>query len=177
MPNVSNATWAGQRLLCLTIPPSAKMETICTSLPLNLYKTINFSERGWTLITQKHSSKRRQRPLLFVSATSHDGKRAENTGPGAPSSPSCLSGCHQTHSLWVHLVRAMRSPSLVWARQPSAASRCTGERHRGFTEQEVGKSSPLRAAAFDPITAADSRMRQEKAKLQFVTADLVLDSN
>lgn len=71
----------------------------------------------------------------------------------------------------------MRSPSLVWAQQPSAASRRIGEQHGGFAEQEVGNSSPLCAVAFDPITAADSRTRGEKAKLQFVTADLVLDSH
>lgn len=92
LPNVSNAMWAGQTLLCLIVPPSGKMGTICASLPLNRYKPMHFSAQGRTIITQKPRSKRHGRPFVFV--LFHRRERAnKGSGPGAPSSPSCSSGC------------------------------------------------------------------------------------
>lgn len=38
-------------------------------------------------------------------------EQIKNTGPCAPWSPSCFSGCHKTNSHWVRLVSATRSPS------------------------------------------------------------------
>ena len=77
----------------------------------------------------------------------------------------------------IHTGYVRCSPSPVWAHQPSAALLRDGQRHGGFAEWDVGNGGPLCTAAFDPITAADSRDREEVVKLQFVTAELLLDSN
>lgn len=108
LPNVSNAMWAGQTLLCLIVPPSGKMGTICASLPLNRYKPMHFSAQGRTIITQKPRSKRHGRPFVFV--LFHRRERANKgsrpilpllllglphsrlTPVGATGSPACFGG-------------------------------------------------------------------------------------
>lgn len=80
VPNASNVMWAGQTLLCLTVPPSGKMETICTSLPLNLYKPTNFSN-GVGLQLHRSAATKEASALSSLSVPSHTTERANKKTP------------------------------------------------------------------------------------------------
>lgn len=81
----------------------------------------NFQNRDGLKITES-SPKTRQVPSPHCQRHLTQGEeKIKSTGPGAASSPSCLSGCHKTNSHWVGLGSATCSPRPLWAWQPPAA--------------------------------------------------------
>lgn len=144
----------GQTLLCLTVPPSGKMETICTPLALRLYKPMKFSERGWAQMTQTAQNKAGTLSTLPVPSPT---RRKEDEKHWA-----------RCYSLSLPLVRLSGNQLTLGTSgqchgqsQPClglAATSCSlahwTQWHRAFAKGDVGNGSASLAEVFDPITAA-----------------------
>lgn len=172
------AMWCGQAKHCsvLQFPHQEKWKQFVLLSHLTYINPQTFQTGLVSNRIEAQQQKRQAPSPLYQCHLAQWKEQIKNTAPGATSSPSCFLGCQKTNSHWVRLVSATCNPSLVWAQQPSAASRCAGERCGSFAGYREWWG-PLRAAASDPITAANSRMREEKVKLPFVTAELLLDLN